>query len=144
MTIWCMRIAYRITKTRIQIHTHTHTHTHTMFDTYRFPTATVVSRAPLTVPIYINCLSCLAFSRHRVSLPTFVFLSQSRLFSSGYKSATCNCLSLSVFIIQLTDLQFIFLKAVFYLNCVDSMRSKRNPIPIINAYVLISPTCTRM
>ena len=54
MTVWRMRHIV------ICIHTHTHTHTHKLriCNNYFFCTATMVTRTPLSVTLYIHCLSC--------------------------------------------------------------------------------------
>jgi hypothetical protein len=49
MTIWCIRIACRITRAR---------HTLTAYNTYCFSTATVVYRTRRNVPLYVHCLPC--------------------------------------------------------------------------------------
>jgi hypothetical protein len=49
MTIWCMHIAWFITKA---------TNTHTICNNYCFSTATLVAGTLLSVPLYVHCLSC--------------------------------------------------------------------------------------
>ena len=49
-----LRIARRTTNTKIQ--THTHTHTLIIFNTYCFPTVTMVMRTRLNVTLYVHCL----------------------------------------------------------------------------------------